>query len=111
MEKNKKISEVLLHGITQNVEELLKNDRARLMLGNSELIIMLNQSSTDREQLANLLHISDMEMKYITNVNSGEGLIKIRNSLIPFRNNFPKNNKLYKLMTTKIEETVNGVAK
>ena len=66
MEKNKKISEVLLHGITQNVEELLKNDRARLMLGNSELIIMLNQSSTDREQLANLLHISDMEMKYIT---------------------------------------------
>ena len=52
-----------------------------------------------------------MEMKYITNVNSGEGLIKIRNSLIPFRNNFPKNNKLYKLMTTKIEETVNGVAK
>ena len=83
MEKNKKISEDLPHGITQNVEELLKNDRARLMLGNSELIIMLNQSSTDREQLANLLHISDMEMKYITNVNSGEGLIKIRNSLIP----------------------------
>ena len=108
---DKKISEDLPHGITQNVEELLKNDRARLMLGNSELIIMLNQSSTDREQLANLLHISDMEMKYITNVNSGEGLIKIRNSLIPFRNNFPKNNKLYKLMTTKIEETVNGVAK
>ncbi len=35
-------------GITQNVEELLENDKARLMLANSELIIMLNQSATDR---------------------------------------------------------------
>lgn len=96
-------------GITQNIEEILLNDKARLMLANSELIIMLNQSATDREKLADLLNISEMEKTYITNVSSGEGLIKVRNSLIPFRNKFPKDTELYKLMTTKLEETTNEV--
>lgn len=96
-------------GITQNIEEILDNKDARLMLSNSELIIMLNQSASDRERLADLLNISEMEMKYITNVSSGEGLIRVRNSLIPFRNRFPKDTELYALMTTKLEETVNGV--
>lgn len=92
-------------GITQNVEELLNAEKARLMLANSELIIMLNQSATDRERLAEILNISEMEKVHITNVGSGEGLISIRSSLIPFRNKFPKNTKLYKLMTTKFNET------
>lgn len=91
-------------GITQNVEDMLQSHTARTMLANSELIIMLNQATTDRIELANLLNISDLQMSYITNVNVGEGLIKIGNSLIPFINRFPKNTELYKLMTTKLEE-------
>lgn len=96
-------------GITQNVEELLENDKARLMLANSELIIMLNQSATDRERLSEILNISEMEKGYITNVGSGEGLIRVRNSLIPFRNKFPKDTQLYRLMTTKFNETLKEV--
>ena len=96
-------------GITQNVDELLKNQKASLMLSNSELIVMLNQSPIDREQLAKLLKISEMELPYITNVMAGEGLIKIRDSLIPFQNKFPKDTELYKLITTKLEETKSGV--
>lgn len=88
-------------GITQNVEDMLQSHTARTMLANSELIIMLNQASTDRIELAKLLNISELQMSYITNVNAGEGLIKIGSSLIPFANKFPKNTKLYKLMTTK----------
>ena len=93
-------------GITQNVEDMLQSHTARTMLANSELIIMLNQASTDRIELAKLLNISDLQMSYITNVNAGEGLIKIGSSLIPFANKFPKNTELYKLMTTKPGETV-----
>lgn len=74
------------------------------MLSNSELIIMLNQSATDREQLASLLKISETEQTHINNVSSGEGLMKVRNSLIPFKNKFPKNTKLYRLMTTRFED-------
>ena len=95
--------------ISQNVEELLENDKAKLMLANSELIIMLNQSATDREKLSEILDISDMEMEHITNVGVGEGLIRVRNSRIPFANRFPKKTELYKLMTTKFEETINEV--
>lgn len=94
-------------GITQNVEELLINKKARMMLANSELIIMLNQSATDRNELASLLNMKEMETKYITNVGTGEGLIKVKSSLVPFENKFPKDTKLYKLMTTKLEETIN----
>ena len=42
-------------GITQNVEDLLQSHTARTMLANSEFIIMLNQASTDRIELAKLL--------------------------------------------------------
>ena len=88
-------------GITQNVEDMLQSHTARTMLANSELIVMLNQAATDRIELAKLLNISDLQMSYITNVNVGEGLIKIGSSLIPFVNKFPRNTNLYKLMTTK----------
>jgi len=86
------------------VEDLLRSDLARTMLANSELIIMLNQASTDRKELADLLNISDQQLSFITNVEAGHGLLKIGNSLIPFVNKFPKDTELYKLMTTKINE-------
>ena len=94
-------------GITQNVEDLLQSHTARTMLANSEFIIMLNQASTDRIELAKLLNISDLQMSYITNVGAGEGLIKVGSSLVPFINKFPKNTDLYKLMTTKPGEDLN----
>jgi len=86
-------------GLTQNVEELLKSDTARLMLANSEFLILLNQSSTDREELANLLNISDNQLSYITNVSAGHGLIRCAGNIVPFEHSFPKG-KLYRLMTT-----------
>lgn len=96
-------------GITQNISEMLKNKDGNSMIANSELIIMLNQAATDRDELAHILNISEPEMKHVTNSREGEGLIRVRSSLIPFRNKFPKNTELYKLMTTKLKEVVNEV--
>jgi len=91
-------------GITQNIEDLLQSHVARTMLANSEFIIMLNQASTDRIELAKLLNISEQELSFITNAPAGQGLIKISSSLIPFINEFPRNTELYKLMTTRPNE-------
>jgi len=91
-------------GITQNVSDLLQSHTARTMLANSEFIVMLNQAATDRIELANLLNISENQIKYITNAEAGHGLMKIGSNLVPFENDFPKNTKLYKLMTSKVEE-------
>ena len=88
-------------GITQNVDDLLQSHTARTMLSNSEFIVMLNQAATDRVELAKLLNISDLQLSYITNVDAGHGLIKVGSNLVPFANKFPKDTKLYKLMTTK----------
>ena len=87
--------------ITQNVEYLLDSVLASSMLSNSEYIVMLNQAASDRQKLAELLNISNEQMSYITNADAGCGLIKYGSSLVPFINKFPKNTRLYKLMTTK----------
>ena len=92
-------------GITQNVEDLLQSHTARTMLANSELVVMLNQAATDREELASLMGISDLQMSYITNVDAGHGLVKIGGALVPFVNKVPKDTKLYALMTTKFGES------
>lgn len=89
------------NAITQNVEYLLDSVLASTMLSNSEYIVMLNQAPSDRQQLADLLNISNEQMGYITNADAGCGLIKYGSSLVPFINKFPKNTRLYKLMTTK----------
>ena len=87
--------------ITQNVEYLLDSVLASTMLSNSEYIVMLNQAASDRQKLAELLNISNEQMSYITNADAGCGLIKYGSSLVPFVNKFPKDTRLYKLMTTK----------
>ncbi|MCI8461103.1 MAG: DUF87 domain-containing protein [Bacilli bacterium] len=91
-------------GITQNVDDLLQSHTARTMLANSEFIVMLNQASTDRIELAKLLSISETQLSYITNVGVGQGLLKVGSTLVPFINQFPIDTKLYKLMSTKPNE-------
>ncbi|MCR5592244.1 MAG: ATP-binding protein [Saccharofermentans sp.] len=87
--------------ITQNVEYLLDSVQASTMLSNSEFIVMLNQAASDRDKLAKLLNISEIQMRYITNAPAGTGLIKYGSSLVPFINRFNKDTKLYALMTTR----------
>jgi type IV secretory pathway VirB4 component len=87
--------------ITQNVEYLLDSVLASTMLSNSEFIIMLNQAAADREKLAGLLNISSEQLSYITNADAGSGLLRYGSSLVPFVNKWPRQTKLYGLMTTR----------
>ncbi|WP_017815225.1 VirB4-like conjugal transfer ATPase, CD1110 family [Paenibacillus shenyangensis] len=95
-------------GITQNVEDLLKSDLARTMLSNSMFLMMLNQAKSDRKELAALLDISETQLSYVTNADQGQGLMFIGNGegkgIIPFEDEFPKDTKLYGMMTTKVSE-------
>ena len=90
-----------LTGITQNVEECLLSNTARMMFANSEFLLMLNQAATDREQLAHLLGASDTQMSYVDNAPAGHGLIKVGGAIVPFANELPKNTELYRLMSTR----------
>ena len=93
-------------GISQNIEDLLQSHTARTMLANSEFLIMLNQAATEREELARLLNISDNQLSYITNVDSGRGLIKCGSAIVPFVDSFPRHTRLYQMMTTRPSDLV-----
>ena len=92
--------------ITQNVEYLLDSVQASTMLSNSEMLILLNQAPSDREKLATLLNISPEQTSYITNAPAGCGLLRYGGALVPFKNQFPKDTELYRLMTTKPDESI-----
>lgn len=87
-------------GVTQNVEDLLQSHTARSMLSNSEYVIMMNQSGTDLEKISELMKISETGKTYISDAETGTGLAKIGNSLVPFANRIPAGTKLYALMNT-----------
>ncbi len=88
-------------GITQNVEDLLQSQDARAIINNSSFVYMLNQSAMDRSMLAELLNLTENDVEFITNAEAGHGLIYTGKQSIPFSDKFPKNTKLFEVMTTK----------
>lgn len=92
-------------GITQNVKDLLSSQEVENIFDNSDFVYMLNQAAGDRDILAEKLHISKEQMKFVTNSGPGEGLIRYDKVLLPFTDHFPTNTEMYKLMTTKPTES------
>ena len=91
-------------GITQNVKDLLSSAEIENIFENSDYIYMLNQAQGDREILAKKLGISPQQLSYVTQSGAGEGLLFYGNTIIPFIDRFPKDTKLYSLMTTVPQE-------
>ena len=87
--------------ITQNVTQVLSNEKAQQMLSNSAMTVMLSQSPNDRAVLGKMLQISEDLLRYVTDVEPGCGLLKCGNKLIPFSNQIPRNTELYQLITTR----------
>ncbi|OZG60725.1 MULTISPECIES: VirB4-like conjugal transfer ATPase, CD1110 family [Bifidobacterium] len=91
-------------GITQNIEELLIDDGARLMLSNSDFLMLLSQNDTDADALCDLLKLSDEQRQYFTTVLPGQGLMKIGNAYVPFDGRINEDSLLYALYDTKFED-------
>lgn len=97
----------VLTGITQNVEDVLKDDKSRTMLSNSEFLILLNQNPVDAQQLQKILHFSNQELNYLNDVPAGHGVIVIGSGgkvKIPFYDEFPRDTELYRKMSTNFSE-------
>ena len=88
-------------GITQNVKDLLSSREVANIFENSDFIYMLNQAGGDREILAKQLNISPHQLSYVTHSGEGEGLLFYGSMILPFVDQFPRDTKLYKIMTTK----------
>ena len=88
-------------GITQNIKDLLASPEIENIFENSDFIYLLNQASGDRKILCERLNISNQQAAHISNAGPGEGLIFFGNVILPFVDDFPKDNELYSIMTTR----------
>ena len=93
-------------GITQNVKDLLSSREIENIFENSDYIYMLNQAQGDRQILAKQLNISPHQLSFVTNSGEGEGLLFYGRTIIPFKDKFPKDTMLYRIMTTKPNERI-----
>ncbi len=93
-------------GITQNVKDLLSSREVENIFDNSDFIYMLNQAPGDRAILAKQLNISEHQLSYVTQSGEGVGLLFFGDVILPFEDHFPKDTELYRIMTTKLAETM-----
>ena len=93
--------------LTQNVKDLLASREIENILDNTDFMILLSQAQSDRAILAKQIGISEHQLSYITQSNSGEGLLFYGSVTIPFVDRFPRG-EIYDLLTTKPEDAVNG---
>lgn len=96
----------LCTGITQNVVDLLQNYTATTMLANSEFVSLLKQANTDSSKMAEVIGVSEAQLRFVTNTQSGMGLMKCGNVVIPFDNTIEKGTDLYNLYNTNIHEKI-----
>ena len=57
-------------------------------------------------KMAEIIDVSEAQLRFVTNTSSGMGLIKCGSVVIPFDNQISKDTDLYKLYNTNIHEKI-----
>lgn len=91
-------------GITQNVERLVNNEKTRLMLANSDFLVLLGQSASDALALGEVIRLSDRQVAILRNAAAGEGLLVAGGKIVPFTNTIPRDSAIYRMVTTKLDD-------
>ena len=91
-------------GISQNMSDLLNDENAgRLsaILSNTECFALLAQSSIDKRKLMEFLpNISPAMFNFVDNAESGTGLLKMGNVVIPFDIRMSPESEIYEIVNT-----------
>lgn len=83
-------------------ERLYQCDESRRVSGNGLGLSIV------QELLAKQPNISPHQLSYVTHSGEGEGLLFYGNVILPFARKFPKDTRLYRMMTTKPGEVTSG---
>lgn len=92
-------------GITQNIADTSMSKQARTMVANSEVLVILSLSKTDRHDLPEIIDLSDAEIAALDNMPKGVGLMKFGNTKVIFDARIEKDNILYWMLTTDPKES------
>ena len=82
-----------------------------VLVPNAEFVALLKQANTDSTKMAEVIGVSEAQLRFVTNTASGMGLIKCGSVVIPFDNQISKDTDLYKLYNTNIHEKIEMMKK
>jgi hypothetical protein len=85
----------------------MQNYTALTMLANSEFIVLLKQSRQDIAKLSECLGISSAQVNYVTGAESGKGLMKHGEAVVPFDITVEKQSGVYEMFNTNLHEKMN----
>ncbi len=91
-------------GITQNIIDVLKNHISATMVNNSEFTILMKQSPKDKEKILESIEISEAQLRYVTHAQSGTGLLRHGDVVIPIDARIEKSSVMYQLFNTNMHE-------
>ncbi len=95
-------------GITQSVSDMIDHPVAKKLLSECNFVQILNQQSDEaRERLKATLNLSDSSLSYIINAPIGQGILCGGGKVcVPFYSRFPKNNDIFPLLTSDMNDIV-----
>ena len=76
------------------------------MIIQSKYVALLKQANTDSSKMAEVIGVSEAQLRFVTNTTSGMGLIKCGSVVIPFDNQISKDTDLYRLYNTNIYKKI-----
>ena len=98
-------------GITQNPEDVLSSEDGRNVINNTNFSILLSLLERDRKLVKDIWKITDESIEYITDKKAGEGILIFgtgkninKQIVVPFKNEYKKNNYIYRLINTSYDE-------
>ena len=91
-------------GMSQNLIDAKQNRSTMTMLSNSEFTVLLDQGKMDQESVEDLFAISKQQIECVNGGDSGTGLIRFGDKIVPFDNTVDKDCDLYNLFNTNFHE-------
>lgn len=71
-----------------------------------EFVALLKQANTDSSKMAEVIGVSEAQLRYVMNSSAGMGLLKCGSVIIPFDNTISKQTDLYRLYNTNLHEKI-----
>lgn len=89
-------------GMTQEVRDVCKSEDAKALIANSEFIMLYRHKPDMVGDIAEVMSLSDKQVKKLLTCEKGMGLFKAGNSIIEFNNRFEQGTKLFEILSTDV---------
>lgn len=107
-------AEIRKHGgivtsMTQHPAGVLSSPEASSMLTNSQFVVLFEQDDTNIEAMTERLKLNEEQRRMLVACDTGEAVLRARNSTIAAQLKYPRENKVYETITTDFKDKIAAV--